>query len=119
LLVLYIDNFQFRPKSNLITNLQPLVYLRVGHYLCTCKIKAPLHFKFTAKVELILRININFHFKFQRIMKRSNVFSFGHSAQRILNAEKEAPAACGSACGAGDKEEKPAACGSACGAGDK
>ena len=31
-----------------------------------------------------------------------------------------APAACGSACGAGDKpEEKPAACGSACGAGDK
>lgn len=29
-------------------------------------------------------------------------------------------AACGSACGAGDKpEEKPAACGSACGAGDK
>ena len=32
----------------------------------------------------------------------------------------EKPAACGSACGAGDKpEEKPAACGSACGAGDK
>lgn len=31
-----------------------------------------------------------------------------------------APAACGSACGAGDKkEEKPAACGSACGTGDK
>lgn len=29
-------------------------------------------------------------------------------------------AACGSACGAGDKqEEKPSACGSACGAGDK
>ena len=29
-------------------------------------------------------------------------------------------AACGSACGAGDKpEEKPAACGSACGAGDQ
>lgn len=28
--------------------------------------------------------------------------------------------ACGSACGAGDKQsEKPAACGSACGAGDK
>lgn len=32
----------------------------------------------------------------------------------------EKPAACGSACGAGDKPaEKPAACGSACGAGDK
>ena len=29
----------------------------------------------------------------------------------------EKPAACGTACGAGDKpEEKPAACGSACGA---
>ena len=37
------------------------------------------------------------------------------------NKETEtAPAACGTACGAGDKpEEKPAACGSACGAGDK
>ena len=34
---------------------------------------------------------------------------------------EEKPAACGSACGAGDDkpEEKPAACGSACGAGDK
>ncbi len=32
----------------------------------------------------------------------------------------ETPAACGSACGTSDKpEEKPAACGSACGAGDK
>lgn len=33
----------------------------------------------------------------------------------------EKPAACGSACGAGDNKpaEKPAACGSACGAGDK
>lgn len=31
-----------------------------------------------------------------------------------------APAACGSACGAGDKPvEKPAACGSACGVADK
>ena len=30
------------------------------------------------------------------------------------------PAACGTACGAGDKkEEKPAACGTACGTGDK
>ena len=32
---------------------------------------------------------------------------------------EEKPAACGSSCGAGDKEEKPASCGSACGAGDK
>lgn len=37
-----------------------------------------------------------------------------------LFGKKEAPAACGTACGAGDKkEEKPAACGTACGAGDK
>lgn len=51
-------------------------------------------------------------------MKRTD-FCFAHSAQGVmLNAA--APAACGSACGAGDKpEEKPAACGSACGAGDK
>ena len=36
--------------------------------------------------------------------------------------KEEKPAACGSACGAGDegkKEEKPSACGSACGVGDK
>lgn len=35
--------------------------------------------------------------------------------------KKNTPAAaCGTACGAGDKpEEKPAACGTACGAGDK
>jgi ACGX-repeat protein len=53
-------------------------------------------------------------------MKRSNEWAFGHSAQHILNAEAENPGtACGSACGAGDKEEKPSACGSACGAGDK
>jgi ACGX-repeat protein len=33
---------------------------------------------------------------------------------------EEKAAACGTACGAGDKpEEKPAACGTACGAGDK
>lgn len=52
-------------------------------------------------------------------MKRSSEFGFGHSAQRVLNAAG-APAACGSACGSGDKEEKPAAaCGSACGSGDK
>lgn len=33
----------------------------------------------------------------------------------------EKPAACGTACGAGDKkpDEKPAACGTACGTGDK
>jgi ACGX-repeat protein len=55
----------------------------------------------------------------QRSMKRSNEFGFGHSAQSILNAEAGAPAACGTACGGGDKEEKPAACGSACGSGDK
>lgn len=36
------------------------------------------------------------------------------------NNEAAPAAACGSACGAGDKpEEKPAACGSACGAGDQ
>lgn len=37
-----------------------------------------------------------------------------------LNEEK-APAACGTACGAGDEkpEEKPTACGSACGTGEK
>ena len=33
--------------------------------------------------------------------------------------EDKKPTACGSACGASDKEEKPAACGSACGASDK
>ena len=33
--------------------------------------------------------------------------------------ENAKAAACGTACGAGDKDEKPAACGSACGAGDK
>ena len=52
-------------------------------------------------------------------MIRSNINLFGHSAQQILRAEVEAPAACGTAGGAGDKEEKPAACGTACGAGDK
>ncbi len=46
-------------------------------------------------------------------MKRTD-FGFAHSAQGILN--QEAPSACGSACGSGDK---PAACGSACGAGEK
>jgi ACGX-repeat protein len=56
-----------------------------------------------------------------KTMKRSNEFGFGHSAQHILSVVADAPSACGSACGAGDKkEEKPAAaCGSACGAGDK
>lgn len=50
-------------------------------------------------------------------MKRVNDLYVPHSAQGMLCEEK--PAACGSACGAGDKQEKPAACGSACGAGDK
>ena len=36
------------------------------------------------------------------------------------NEEKKVRAACGTACGAGDKaDEKPAACGTACGAADK
>jgi ACGX-repeat protein len=52
-------------------------------------------------------------------MKRTNEFGFGHSAQSFMSANADAPAACGSACGSGDKEEKPAACGSACGSGDK
>ena len=47
-------------------------------------------------------------------MKRVNDLYVPHSAQGMLCEEK--PAACGSACGAGDP--KPAACGSACGAGD-
>lgn len=50
-------------------------------------------------------------------MKRVNDLYVPHSAQGMLCEEK--PAACGSACGAGDKQEKPAACGSACGTGDK
>lgn len=50
-------------------------------------------------------------------MKRSD-FNFSHSAQGIMKMA-EAPAACGTACCAGDKEEKPAACGTACGTGDK
>ena len=45
------------------------------------------------------------------------------SLKNLFYKEKEvkATAACGTACGAGDKkaEEKPAACGTACGAGDK
>jgi ACGX-repeat protein len=63
--------------------------------------------------------NPNIHLKFLSKMKRSNVFGLGHSAQSILRAEAGAPAACGSACGSGDKEQKPAACGTACGSGDK
>ena len=51
-------------------------------------------------------------------MKREN-FNFAHSAQGVA-LHAEAPAACGTACGAADKqEEKPAACGTACGAADK
>lgn len=45
-------------------------------------------------------------------MKRMNL-NFAHSAQGMMKMS-EKPAACGAACGAGDKpaEEKPAACGS-------
>ena len=47
-------------------------------------------------------------------MSLSNLFGWNKKA------ETQPAAACGSACGAGDKpEEKPAACGTACGAGDK
>lgn len=47
-------------------------------------------------------------------MALSNLFGWNKK-------EEAAPAAaCGTACGAGDKpKEKPTACGSACGAGDK
>lgn len=52
-------------------------------------------------------------------MKRMD-YAFAHSAQGLINTVDK-PAACGSACGSGDKpaQDKPAACGSACGAGDK
>ena len=47
-------------------------------------------------------------------MALSNLFGW---TKKMENTEA---AACGTACGDGDKpEEKPAACGSACGAGDK
>ena len=47
-------------------------------------------------------------------MALSNLFGWN----KQVHADKSA--ACGTACGAGDKPaEKPAACGSACGAGDK
>ena len=47
-------------------------------------------------------------------MALSNLFAWRE------DKKKGAPAACGTACGAGDKpEETPAACGTACGAGDK
>ena len=46
-------------------------------------------------------------------MALSNLFGW------TKKTENTAAAACGTACGAGDKEENPAACGSACGAGDK
>lgn len=47
-------------------------------------------------------------------MALSNLFNW-------MKKEETPAAACGTACGAGDKpaEKKPAACGSACGAGDK
>ena len=48
------------------------------------------------------------------MMALSNLFGWSKKAP------VDASAACGTACGAGDKPvEKPAACGSACGAGDK
>ena len=47
-------------------------------------------------------------------MALSNLFGWNTKKETV------AAAACGPACGAGDKpEEKPAACGTACGAGDK
>lgn len=53
-------------------------------------------------------------------MKRTD-WNVAHSAQGFMKMSEEKPAACGSACGSGDKptEEKPAACGSACGTGGK
>lgn len=46
-------------------------------------------------------------------MALSNLFGWNTKKETVA-------AACGTACGAGDKpEEKPAACGTACGAGDK
>ena len=48
-------------------------------------------------------------------MALSNLFGWTHK-----DANAALAAACGSACGAGDKPaEQPTACGSACGAGDK
>ena len=48
-------------------------------------------------------------------MALSNLFGWTHK-----DANAAPAAACGSACGAGDKPTgQPAACGSACGAGDK
>ena len=61
-------------------------------------------------------------------MALSNLFGWGkkkEEAPASACGAAEKPAACGAAeapaaCGAADKpEEKPAACGSACGAGDK
>ncbi|WP_099468202.1 ACGX-repeat peptide [Konateibacter massiliensis] len=52
-----------------------------------------------------------------------SVFTKKLSAQAYFKVQpdEKATSACGSACGAGDKEseQKPSACGSACGAGDK
>ena len=48
-------------------------------------------------------------------MALSNLFGWTKKTENTAAA-----AACGTACGAGDKpEEKPVACGSACGTGDK
>lgn len=63
-------------------------------------------------------------------MALSNIFGWNKKEEKQADAAcgtacgasapEEKPAACGTACGAGDKpEEKPAACGTACGASDK
>lgn len=53
-------------------------------------------------------------------MALSNIADWNKNTAESAFGASDKPAACGSACGAGDKpEEKPAACGSACGAGDK
>lgn len=52
--------------------------------------------------------------------KKTPAASACGTACGAADKQEKKPAACGSACGASDKPaEKPAACGSACGAGDK
>ncbi len=50
-------------------------------------------------------------------MKRIDL-NLAHSAQGVMNAIEGVSAACGTACGSGDKQ-KATACGTACGSGDK
>ena len=54
-------------------------------------------------------------------MALKNLFGRGkETTSAACGTGDKKPAACGTACGAGDKkEEKPAACGTACGTGDK